>query len=96
MIEALSLPALRTMDGKHANQLVGLSFDQPMQFDNSEVISEDRVIANISSQVWSPRFRKHLALAMVKRDYLASHSEVEINCQQGRITDLPFTNSATG
>jgi dimethylsulfoniopropionate demethylase len=95
-IEALSLPALRTLAGKHANQLVGLSFDQPMQFDSSEVISEDRVIANISSQVWSPRFRKHLALAMVKRDYLASHAEVEINGQQGRITGLPFTNSATG
>jgi hypothetical protein len=33
---------------------------------------------------------------MVKRDYLASHAEVEINGQRGRITDLPFTNSATG
>lgn len=95
-IEALSLPTLRALVGKHANQLVGLSFDQPMEFHSSEVILGNRVIANISSQVWSPRFRKHLALAMVKRDYLASHSEVEINGQQGRITDLPFTHSATG
>jgi len=99
-IDALSLPALRALAGKHANQLVGLIIDQPILPGSHRVLIENRVIADISSHVWSPRYRKHLALAMVKRDYLANHSEVEINGQQGIITNLPFSadvfNAATG
>jgi dimethylsulfoniopropionate demethylase len=99
-IEALSLPVLRSIAGKHENQLVGLSFEQPMEFKSDSIGSDNRVIAEISSHVWSPRYRKHLAMAMMKRDYLASHSEVEVNGQLGKVTDLPFTtevlNAATG
>ena len=99
-IETLSLPALRAVAGKHENQLIGLIFDQPMVSDTYSVEFEDRVIANISSHVWSPRFGKHLAMAMIKRDYLATHSEVDVNGLKGNITDLPFTsevlNAATG
>jgi len=99
-IDALSLPALRALNGKHANQLVGLIFDQPIVPGSHRLNLENRVIASITSHVWSPRYRKHLALAMVKRDYLTNHSEVEINGQQGIITDLPFSadvfNAATG
>ena len=96
----MSLPALRALTGKHEHQLVGLIFDQPIVPGSHRILLENRVIADISSHVWSPRHRKHLALAMVKRDYLANHSEVEINGQQGIITDLPFSadvlNAATG
>ena len=99
-IEALSLPALRAIAGKHENQLMGLTFDQPMVFHTHSVEFEDRVIANISSHVWSPRFGKHLAMVMIKRDYLTNHSEVEVNGLKGKITGLPFTseilNAATG
>jgi hypothetical protein len=39
-------------------------------------------------------------MAMMKRDYLAGHSDVVIDGQKGIITDLPFTkevlNAATG
>ena len=93
-IDALSLPALREIAGKHENQLVGLTFDQPMQFDSYSIESENRVIADISSHVWSPRFSKHIAMAMIKRDYLASHSEVQVNGLAGKITNLPFASEA--
>lgn len=95
-IDALSLPALRALAGKHQNQLLGLTFDQPMEIDGPRVITENRVIAEVSSQVWSPRLSKHLAIAMVKRDYLANHSEIVINGQAGSITSLPFVKSTTG
>ena len=99
-IEALSLPALRAIAGKHENQLIGLTFDQPMEFNSFNIEFEGRIIAEISSQVWSPRFNKHLAMAMMKRDYLASHSEILVNGLPGKITNLPFTpnvlNAATG
>jgi dimethylsulfoniopropionate demethylase len=99
-IEALGLPVLRELAGKHENQLVGLSFDQPMEFASYSIGTENRVIAEISSQVWSPRYGKHLAMAMVKCDYLATHSEVIVDGRIGQITDLPFTkevlNAATG
>ena len=99
-IESLSLPALRAIAGNHENQLVGLTFEQPMKFDSYSIKSENRAIADISSQVWSPRFNKHLAMAMMKRDYLTGHSEVEVNGLTGKITNLPFSfddlNTATG
>jgi len=99
-IEALSLPALRVIAGRHENQLVGLTFEQAMEFDSYRIEFENRVIGDISSQVWSPRFHKHLAFAMLKRDYLASHSQVVVNGQPGNITSLPFAsdalNAATG
>jgi dimethylsulfoniopropionate demethylase len=99
-IEALSLPALRAIAGKHENQLVGLTFEQAMEFDSYSIEFENRVIGNISSQVWSPRLRKHLAFAMLKRDYLTYHSQVVVNGQPGNITGLPFAsdalNTATG
>jgi dimethylsulfoniopropionate demethylase len=99
-IEALSLPALRAIVGRHENQLVGLTFEQAMEFDSYRIEFENRVIGDITSQVWSPRLRKHLAFAMLKRDYLASHSQVLVNDQPGNITGLPFAsdalNAATG
>ena len=99
-IDALSLPALRAIAGKHKNLLVGLAFNQPMEFDHYDIEFENRTIADITSHVWSPRFRKHLAFAMMNRDYLANHSEIEIDGQVGKITELPFSakalNAATG
>ena len=56
--------------------------------------------ADIISHVWWPRFSKHLAMAMIKRDYIDTHTQGEINTQPGKITDLPFAsevlNAATG
>ena len=99
-IESLSLPALRAIAGNHENLLVGLIFDQLMEIDGDEITFEGDRVGNISSHAWSPRYSKHLAMAMMKRDYLAHHSTVDVNGISGSITELPFTidspNTATG
>jgi len=99
-IESLSLPALRAIAGKHENLLVGLRFEQAMEIDNGDVTSGEQIVGTISSHTWSPRHRKHLALAMMKRDYLADNTTVELSGIEGSIVDLPFAfdtqNSVTG
>ncbi len=90
-IESLSLPALRAIAGKHENLLVGLIFDQLMEIDSGDIEHGGHDVGSISSHVWSPRHRKHLALSMMKRDYLADHTTVKVNGIQGTICDLPFT-----
>ena len=89
-IESLSLPALRRIRGHHEHQLMGLVWDQPMTFSHWETRLDNRVVCDIRSQVWSPRYRKHLAMAMMKRDYLQQHDEIEIEGEVARIVDLPF------
>ena len=89
--ESLSLPALRAIAGKHQNLLVGLIFDQLMEIDNCDIEHGGHDVGSFRSHVWSPRHRKHLALAMMKRDYLADHTTVKVNGTQGTICDLPFT-----
>ena len=99
-IESLSLPALRAIAGRHQNRLVGLIFEQAMEIDDSDISFGGQIVGTINSHTWSPRHGKHLALAMMKSDYLANHSTVEINGIRGTICDLPFAasvpNSATG
>jgi dimethylsulfoniopropionate demethylase len=98
-IESLSLPALRAIAGKHQNLLVGLVFEQSIEIDNGDIEHGGQTVGSISSHVWSPRHCKHLALAMMKRDYLADHATVEVSGIQGTICDLPFeksTSSTTG
>jgi dimethylsulfoniopropionate demethylase len=89
-IESLSLPALRAIAGKHQNLLVGLVFEQSIEIDNGDIEHGGRTVGSISSHVWSPRHCKHLALAMMKRDYLADHATVEVSGIEGAICDLPF------
>ena len=98
-IESISLPALRAFAGKHENLLVGLTFDAPMQVDNADIYDDGQFIGTISSHAWSPRYGKHLALAMMKRDYLANHATIRLNDCLGAIVDLPFNltpDTATG
>ena len=89
-IESMSLPALRKMQGKHENQLVGIVFDEPMSIEGYAIFSGDRQVGDIRSQVWSPRYKKHLFMVMMKRDFLADNTSVEINGKMGAIVDLPF------
>jgi dimethylsulfoniopropionate demethylase len=93
-IESMSLPALRKIRGKHENQLVGIVFDEPMTIDGYAVTHSDRQVGDIRSQVWSPRYQKHLFMVMMKRDYLADNTSVEINGKMGVIVDLPFDFNA--
>ncbi len=89
-IESLSLQALRRIRGNHLHQLMGLVWDEPMTFARWETEVDNRVVCDIRSQAWSPRYRKHLAMAMMKRDYLQHHDEIEVEGKMARIVALPF------
>ena len=91
-IESLSLPALRAIAGKQTRQLVGLLFSQPMHFGDNKVTCNNKVVGEITSSAWSPRYNKHLAFAMMQRDYLDSQTSVEIDGISGSISDLPFSS----
>ncbi len=89
-IESISLAALRALRGKHRNQLVGLVFDRPMQFDGFAIDSGGREVGDIRSQAWSPRYRRHLAMAMMKREFLDANTSLPVNGTMAQIVDLPF------
>jgi len=89
-IESMSLEALRAIRGKHEHQLVGLVFDQPMLFDSFSIEVDNLVVGDIRSQVWSSRHLKHLAMVMMKRDFLADNTSVTVNGTMARIVDIPF------
>ena len=89
-IEAMSLPALRAVNGKHVHQLMGLVFDEAVNFPDFAVIADDRVVGDVRSQVWSPRYQKYLAMAMMKRDFLSENQTVTVSGKIGNIVGLPF------
>ncbi len=89
-IESLSLPALRELAGQNKKQLVGLIFKQKMKFQQTGLTVDGRFAGELTSQCWSPRYRRHLAFAMMNRDYLENHSTIEINDQVAQISSLPF------
>lgn len=93
-IESLSLPALRAIAGNHTQQLVGLLFNQPMAFGDNKIIPNDKIVGEIRSSAWSPRYQKHLAFAMIQRDYLDNYSTIVIDGVSGAISDLPFSTQA--
>ena len=93
-IEAISLPALRRIHGKHEKQLVGLVFDQMVAVDAFEIEADGSLVGDIRSHAWSPRHSCYLAMAMMKREYLEKHSKIELNGKIARIVDLPFDFTA--
>ncbi len=93
-IESMSLPALQAIRGKHVHQLMGLVFDEAVVFPDFAVIADDRVVGDVRSQVWSPRYRKYLAMAMMKRDFLSSNRSLTVDGKIGKIVDLPFNFDA--
>lgn len=90
-IESLSLPALRDLAGQQKKQLMGLVFDQQMDVLPHRIMINNKNVGKITSQCWSPRYRKYLAFSMMNRDYLASHQDLEIDGIFGKITGLPFS-----
>ncbi len=89
-IESLSHAKLTALKGHHKNQLIGLMFDRKMTFTETKISFLNQVIGNITSEVWSPKHEKHLAFAMLQREYLQHHSLIEIDGISGRICELPF------
>ena len=49
-----------------------------------------RKVGDVRSQVWSPRYRRYLAMAMMQRDFLADNKSVWVDGKIGNIVDLPF------
>ena len=93
-IEAMSLEALRAIRGKHVHQLVGIVFDEVVEFDDFRVEHNGQQVGDVRSQVWSPRYSKFLTMVMMKRDFLADHDEVTVDGKLGKIVDLPFNFDA--
>jgi glycine cleavage system aminomethyltransferase T len=89
-IEAMSLPALRAIKGKHLHQLVGIVFDAPVEFDGFNVEVDGQTVGDVRSQVWSPRHARYLTMVMMKRAFLATNSTVTVGGKLGKIVDLPF------
>ena len=87
---AMSLPALRAIRGKHVHQLMGLVWDEPMTISEFGIYDGQRMVGDIRSQVWSPRHEKHLAMAMMKRDYLAGRETITHQGKTAKIVGLPF------
>jgi dimethylsulfoniopropionate demethylase len=89
-IESMSLPALRALKDNHVHQLMGIVFDGTVTFPDFTVIADDRKVGDVRSQVWSPRYQKYLAIAMMQRDFLSTNQTVTVDGKIGNIVDLPF------
>ena len=89
-IESLSLPALRQIRGNHVHQLMGLVFDQPVEFTDFAILVDGQKVGDVRSQVWSPRYRRYLAMAIMRRDFLQHNKTVSVGGKLGTIVDLPF------
>jgi dimethylsulfoniopropionate demethylase len=89
-IESMSLPALRALEGNHVHQLVGIIFEQAVEFDDFKVEANAEVVGDVCSQVWSPRYQKFLTMVMMKREFLHQNTSVTIDNNIGKIVDLPF------
>jgi len=93
-IDAMSLPALRAIKGKQVHQLVGIVFDEAVEFDDFKIKVNGQVVGDVRSQVWSPRYRRFLTMVMMKREFLSTNTSVTIGGKLGKIVDLPFAFDA--
>ncbi len=89
-IDSMSVNALRAIRGKHIHQLVGIVFDEVVEFDTFKVEANGELVGDVRSQVWSPRYKKFLTMVMMKRDFLADNSSITIDGKLGNIVELPF------
>ena len=58
------------------------------------VVANGVKVGDVRSQVWSPRYRRYLAMVMMRRDYLADHERVTHAGASARIVGLPFDFAA--
>ena len=100
-IESLSLPVLKELRGKQTVKLVGFIFESQVDLSGLanrnggyDVVIDDQVVGEISSQVWSLRYRKHLAIAMLDKNFAETHAEVYIAGELCALHNLPFSKDA--
>jgi dimethylsulfoniopropionate demethylase len=89
-IESISLPALHAIRGKHVHQLVGVIFEEPVEFDDFKVVVDQRTVGDVRSQVWSLRYQKFLTMIMMQRDFLNENTTISVRGKTGNIVALPF------
>jgi dimethylsulfoniopropionate demethylase len=97
-IESLSLPVLKKLRGKQTVKLVGLIFQSPVDLSalanlngGYDIKVDGRHVAEISSQVWSLRYKKHLAIAMVDKTFVQTNTRLSVEGHPCTLHDLPFS-----
>ncbi|MFT4635993.1 MAG: dimethylsulfoniopropionate demethylase [Arenicella sp.] len=101
-IESLSIAALRLKQGLQKVKIVGIVANTPLAFSDVEggfgngrggfdVTHYGKVVGEITSQVWSPRYNKHLCIAMLKKSFLETHNTLELAGQNCRVEAFPFS-----
>ncbi len=79
--------------GKVAKELKGIVFDSPEAIVNAgdELLSpEGKNAGVITSKAYSPALKKHIAMAMVRNAHLESGTQLRLDSQNCRVSDLPF------
>ncbi len=77
--------------GHIAKQLTGLILEDYQIQSNDELKSlEGKNAGKITSVCFSPKLQKHVALAIIRYDYLAEGTELKINETIAKVKHLPF------
>ena len=97
-IESLSIEALRTRKPK--TKLMGLVIEKKVNLTDRLVFIGNKVLGEITSNVWSPRYSVHLAFAKCDLELLEDQQETYIKTSSGeaavQITNLPFDFTTLG
>lgn len=79
--------------GKVAKELKGLVFEAPEALVNKgdELLTHEGKNAGVvTSKTYSPKLKRHIAMAYVRSAYAANGTELRIGHQKCRVADLPF------
>ena len=97
-IESLSIEALRTRKPK--TKLMGLVIEKKVNLKDRQVFIGNKVLGEITSNVWSPRYSVHLAFAKCDLELLGNQQDKYIKTSSGeaavQITNLPFDFTTLG
>ena len=97
-IKSLSIPALRKRPVK--TRLMGIVIDQQVKMKDLRLYSGDREIGLITTNTWSPKYRRHLAFAKCDVNYISKKQNYYVisnNCKvPATITELPFNFESLG
>ena len=97
-IESLSIEALRTRKPK--TKLMGLVIEKKVNLTDRQVFIGNKVLGEITSNVWSPRYSVHLAFAKCDLELLGDQQNKYIKTSTGeaavQITNLPFDFTTLG
>lgn len=95
-IESLSIQALREKQGQQTRRLVGLAFTETPDFGDANTIggydlyNKGQSIGELRSHAWSPRYKKHLGLAMLNSDFLDQADSINVAGQMSEFHPVPF------